>query len=156
MSHSRHVHAPDADRSLFDRLGIGVSVTCAVHCVLSALVALAPTLGISSLGISGPGAFGVGTAMEWLEVPFLLAALGIGLWALLPAYRREHGKPLAIRLFLVGISLIIASRLVVSPLETSTMETGLTVVGVFFVASAHVANLRAHAAHHRASQASAR
>lgn len=148
-----HVHPAETDRSVFDRLGIGVSMTCAVHCVLSSMVALAPTFGISALGVTGPGAFGIGTAMEWLELPLLLGALGIGLWALVPGYLRDHKKPLAVRLFVVGIGLIFASRLVVGPLETSPLETGLTVVGVIFVASAHIANLRAHAAHHRSQHA---
>jgi hypothetical protein len=152
VSHAPHVHPTDAERNgLFDRLGIGVSMTCAVHCILSSLVALAPALGLG--GVSGPGMFGVGTAMEWLELPLLLGALVIGLWALVPPYLRDHRKPLAVRLFLVGIGLIFSSRLVVGPLETSPLETGLTVVGVIFVASAHVANLRAHSAHHRAQHA---
>ena len=154
MSHAPHVDDADPSRrGLFDRLGIGVSMTCAIHCVLSSLVALAPTLGLGGLGIARPGAFGIGTAMEWMELPLLLGALGIGLAALVPGYLRDHKKPLAVRLFLVGIGLVFLSRLVVSPMTTSALETGLTVVGVIFIASAHVVNLRAHAAHHRAQHA---
>jgi hypothetical protein len=142
VSDAPHVHTSDADRSLFDRLGIGVSMTCAVHCVISSLVALAPAMGLGGSGFAGPS---VGAAMEWLELPLLLGALCIGLWALVPAYVRDHKKPLAIRLFVVGIGLIFASRLV----GPQALETALTVMGVVFVASAHVTNLRAHAAHHR-------
>ncbi len=142
-----HVHPTDSDRNgLFDRLGIGVSMTCAVHCVVSSAVALAPALGIGGMG---SGALGVGTAMEWMELPLLLGALCIGLWALVPGYLRDHKKPLPLGLFLAGIGLILLSRLVVGALETSPAETGLTVLGVIFVASAHIANLRAHTAQHR-------
>jgi hypothetical protein len=152
VSHVPHLPPSEPDRNgLFDRLGIGVSMTCAVHCVLSSLVALAPAVGLG--GAEGSGLLGLGNAMEWLELPLLVGALGIGLWALVPGYLRDHRKPLAIRLFLVGIGLIFLSRIVVSPFETSPIETGLTVLGVIFVASAHIANLRAHAELHRTQSA---
>jgi hypothetical protein len=139
-SHSHthsHPHAHDGDahpgQTIFDKLGLGVSLTCAVHCVITALVSLLPTFGASALG----------STMEGLELPLLFGALGVGLFALLPTYFREHRKPLPLGLFSIGIAFIGASRLV-----AGIAETGLTVVGIAFVASAHVVNLRLHAAHH--------
>lgn len=132
-----HPHAHDGDahasQSIFDKLGIGVSLTCAVHCVITALISLLPTFGASAFG----------PTMEWLELPLLFGALCMGLFALLPTYFREHRKPLPLGLFSIGISFIAASRF-----APGLAETGLTVVGIAFVASAHVVNLRLHAAHH--------
>jgi hypothetical protein len=128
-----HGGDPHPEQTLFDKLGIGVSLTCAVHCVITALVSLLPTMGVSAFG----------PAMEWLELPLLFGALCVGLFALLPAYLREHRRPLPLVLFGIGICFITASRFV-----TGMPETGLTVVGICFVASAHVVNLRLHAAHH--------
>ncbi len=130
-----HAHPRDAhpSQSIFDKLGIGVSLTCAVHCVITALISLLPTLGVSAFG----------PTMEWLELPLLFGALCMGLFALLPTYFREHKRPLPLALFSVGIGFIVASRF-----APGLAETGLTVVGISFVASAHVVNLRLHAAHH--------
>jgi hypothetical protein len=135
-SHPPHAHSGDAhpSQSIFDKLGIGVSLTCAIHCVITALISLVPTFGASTLG----------PTMEWLELPLLFGAFVMGLFAFLPTYLREHRKPLPLGLFSIGISFIAASRFVPSGLP----ETGLTVVGITFVASAHVVNLRLHAAHH--------
>lgn len=133
-SHAPHPgHDPHSGQSLFDKLGIGVSLTCAVHCVITALVSLLPTLGVSAFG----------PTMEWMELPLLFGALCVGLFALLPTYLREHKKPLPLGLFSIGISFIVASRFV-----AGLGETVLTVIGIAFVASAHVVNLRLHAAHH--------
>lgn len=136
MSHdSSHSHRGDAhpEQSIFDKLGIGVSLTCAIHCIITALISLLPTLGIGRLA----------PTMEWLELPMLFGALCIGLFALLPTYLREHRKPLPLGLFSIGIAFIVASRFAVE-----VGETVLTVIGICFVASAHVINLRLHAAHH--------
>ncbi len=128
-----HSHDPHPGQSRIDKLGIGVSLTCAVHCVITALISMLPTLGVSAFG----------PTMEWLELPLLFGALCVGLFALLPTYLREHKKPLPLVLFSTGIGFIVASRF-----APGMMETGLTVVGIAFVASAHVVNLRLHAAHH--------
>lgn len=142
LAHDSHAHGhrdgggdPHPEQSLFDKLGIGVSLTCAVHCVITSLITLLPTMGVGALG----------PTMEWLELPMLIGAFCVGLLALLPAYLREHHKPTALILFGIGISFVVASRFVVG-----WAETGLTVVGISFVASAHVVNLRLHTAHHAA------
>lgn len=133
-----HAHAKGVDahpgQSIFDKLGIGVSMTCAVHCVITALISLVPAMGIDALG----------PTMEGLELPLLFGAFGMGLFAFLPTFFREHRKPLPLGLFSIGIAFIAASRFV----ESGLPETGLTVVGIAFIATAHVLNLRLHAAHH--------
>ncbi len=124
----------EAGQGLFDKLGIGVSLTCAVHCVITALVSLLPTLGFSAA---------TGEAMEWLELPLLLGALGIGLFALVRPYLHEHKNVMPVVLFSIGMISIVLSRF-----APGLYETVLTVVGIAFVATAHVVNLRLHAVHH--------
>ena len=135
VASDRHAEAdPHPAQSLYDKLGIGVSLTCAIHCVITALLSLLPTMGMSAL---------TGAAMEWLELPLLFGALSVGLFALVPTYLREHKSARPIQLFGTGIAFVVASRFF-----SGMTETALTVVGVVFVASAHVVNLRLHAAHH--------
>jgi hypothetical protein len=122
-------------QTLFDRLGIGVSMTCAVHCVITAGVSLLPTMGISAA---------TGAAMEWLELPLLVGALSVGLLALFPAYLREHKRIAPIGLFAAGMSLVIGGRFATE----TTLETALTVLGVGLIASAHAVNLRLHSQFH--------
>lgn len=117
-----HSHGP----RLLDRLGIGVSLGCAIHCVAAGLV--------SAL----PGA-ALGLGAEWLELlewPFLIGAAGIGLSALVPAFR-DHGSRVPLSLFGAGIGLLVLSRWV-----AGSTEIMVTVPGVVAIASAHLVNLR--------------
>ncbi len=125
---------------LADRLGIGVSLTCAVHCAAMGALSLAPSL----VGATGE-------ALESIEVPLLAGALVIGLYSLVPAYRSEHGRPQPLGLFLAGLGLLCVSRLVEGP-----AEIGTTVLGVGLVAAAHVLNLRFCARSHEHASASSR
>jgi hypothetical protein len=114
-----------------DRLGVGISLGCAVHCVASALATLVPSL--------------VADVVPWLERlewPFLIGAAVVGASSLLPAYRR-HLEVRPIALFSVGMVLLSASRLVEGPLELA-----LTISALFGIATAHLLNLRACAAPH--------
>lgn len=128
--------------SLADRMGIGVSVGCAVHCAATGALSIAPSF--ASFG--GAEGSSLAEVLEWLETPFLAFALLVGLYALVPAYRNEHGNPQPLALFFVGLAQLAASRFVEGP-----MEIAITVLGVAFVASAHFVNLRACARLHRAS-----
>jgi hypothetical protein len=120
----------DGPHDVADRLGIGVSLTCAIHCAATGALSLLPSLASTSLGAAGE-------ALEWLEAPLLAGALLVGLWSLVPSYRTEHGRPLPLALFLVGLAHLVASRLV-----EGGAEIVLTVAGVALVATAHALNLR--------------
>lgn len=113
-----------------DRLGIGVSLTCAVHCAATGALSLVPSLASSTLGASSE-------ALEWVEAPLLVGALFVGLWSLVPSFRNEHGKPWPLALFVAGLAHLFASRVV-----EGSAEIGLTVLGVGLVALAHGLNLR--------------
>lgn len=115
-----------------DRLGIGVSITCAIHCVAAGLLAAAPAFAATA-------APELGAQFEWAEGALLWAALGVGTLALVPAYLREHHRPLPLALFGAGLALLALSRTI----DADFVEIGGTVAGVALVAGAHVLNLRA-------------
>jgi hypothetical protein len=127
---------------LADRMGIGVSLTCAVHCAAAGALSVAP----SFVGLGAHGG-GLGGVLEMMVALLLACALVIGLYSLVPSYRNEHRNAQPIALFLFGLGQLVLSRFVEGPLEI-----GLTVVGVAFIASAHLVNLRACARAHRASR----
>lgn len=113
-----------------DRLGVGISLSCAVHCIATGLISLAP----AAFGFDGEGEL---AWLELLEWPFLVGAAVVGVGSLLPSFRHHHERrPLA--LFGLGMVLLAASRFAEGPLEI-----GLTTLGVATVASAHLFNLRA-------------
>jgi hypothetical protein len=122
-----HSHGP----RFLDRLGVGVSLGCAIHCIAAGLVSALPSaaLGLDELGFDA----------EWLEIlewPFLIGAAGIGLSALIPAFR-DHGSRVPLSLFAFGIALVAISRVV-----PGSAEIMVTVPGVIAIASAHLVNLR--------------
>jgi hypothetical protein len=145
-AHARaHGEGTAGAHDLADRMGIGVSLTCAVHCAAAGALSVAP----SFVGLGAHGGEGLGGVLELMEAPLLAFALVIGLYSLVPSYRNEHRNAQPIALFLLGLAQLVLSRFVEGPLEI-----GLTVVGVAFVASAHLVNLRACARAHRASRES--
>jgi hypothetical protein len=117
--------APHVERPVLDRVGIGVSLTCAIHCIATALLGVVPALA-GRLAI-----------LESIELPMLVAALVVGIASLVPAARAHHHRgPLG--LFSAGMLLLIASRFV----PEGAPELILTVGGFTPVALAHVWNLR--------------
>lgn len=125
-----------------DRVGIGVSIACAIHCVGAALLAASPAFAASLVP-------SLGESLEWAETAFLWMALGVGLVALLPAYLREHRKPLPLVLFVTGIGLVALGHV----LELAGAEIAGTVTGVAAVSTAHFLNLRARGHHAHAGHA---
>ncbi len=107
-----------------DKLGIGVSLTCAIHCIATAALGIVPAL-------AGQLSF-----LEAMELPMLLLALVVGTAALVPATRaHQHRGPVS--LFAAGMLLLVASRFVEGPAEL------VLTVGAFTpVALAHLWNLR--------------
>lgn len=117
--------AAPGEHPALDRLGIGVSLTCALHCIASAALGLVPAL-------AGRVAF-----LEWMELPLLLVALVVGTASLVPA-ARAHGHRGPVGLFALGMVVLVASRLA----PEGNAELALTVSGFTPVALAHLWNLR--------------
>lgn len=120
-----------ARRAWLDRLGVGVSITCAIHCVAAALLAAAPAFAAGSAPALGEG-------LEWMETALLGIALGIGTFALLPSFLREHRNAIPLVLFALGMGVIALMR----GFDSDLAEIAGTVSGVALVASAHLVNLR--------------
>lgn len=113
-----------------DRMAIGLSSLCLIHCV--ATVLLAATLASAGAALANPA---------WHEIGFALAML-IGAIALGRGYLAHHDlRPLLIGgagLALMGVGLIRAEGL---------PEIASTMAGVALLAFAHRLNARGHAGH---------
>jgi hypothetical protein len=114
-------------RAWLDRLGIGASTLCAVHCVVLALLA----------GGLPAGAEWVGEAMD---LPMTGGAIAIAGLALAPGYRR-HRWPMPVALAAFGAAALLGSRM---PGLSDEVELGASLVGALSFVVAHLANLRAH------------
>ncbi len=114
-----------------DRLGIGVSLACAVHCAGLAALALAPAIAREA------------EALHAWEAPLLWSALVLGALSLVPSYR-AHGHVLPLALFGAGAMSVLLGH------SLPGLEIALTLPGVVVVASAHALNLR-HCASHAAA-----
>jgi hypothetical protein len=111
-----------------DKLAIGLSVLCLVHCLaLPMALLLAPALGTVVLGTESP--------VHWVLLGLALPVSGYALWH---GYR-HHGQRNALLVGAVGLSIMLIA---VSHLISSRLETLLTVVGVALLLIAHVLNIR--------------
>ncbi len=122
------MNRPASMRDLFDRLAIGLSALCLVHCAASVmLVALLATAGGFLLH---PAIHEIG-----LGFAILLAVLGLGRGFV------QHRRPVPMILGTAGIALMSIALFVPHGL----VEAGYTTLGVGCVAIAHLLNRRAHA-----------
>ena len=119
---------PAPARELFDRLAIGLSALCLVHCAASVvLVALLATAGGVLLH---PAIHEAG-----LGLAILLAIVGLGRGFV------QHRRPVPMVLGTVGIALMATALSV----PHGVTEAAYTMAGVCCVAVAHMLNRRAHA-----------
>lgn len=115
-------------RDLFDRLAIGLSALCLVHCAASViLVALLATAGGILLH---PAVHEIG-----LGLAILLAIVGLGRGFI------QHRRPVPMILGAAGIALMTTALTV----PHGVVEAAYTMIGVGCVAVAHLLNRRAHA-----------
>lgn len=111
-----------------DRLGTGVGIACALHCLLGAIVP-------SMLVAVGAGVL-LSEAAEWS----LIGTAVIVATVAAPLGFRRHRSPWIVAAFALAVALLLAGRL----LEDSGMfGTVAAILGGIAVASAHFANLRA-------------
>jgi hypothetical protein len=115
-------------RDLFDRLAIGLSAICLVHCAATVIfVALLATAGGFLLH---PVIHEIG-----LGLAILLAIVGLGRGFI------QHRRPVPMVLGTAGIALMSIALTV----PHGVAEAAYTMFGVAFVAAAHLLNRRAHA-----------
>ena len=120
-------HSP-VDSSRADRRGMLVASLCFVHCVAG------PVL----LSVSGMAS--LISVSERFEPLFLLGSAAMGAIALVPAYRKKHGRVSCIALFASGLLCLLLRRYA-GWLDIS-IETIATAVGVGLIIGAHALNLR--------------
>src|SRR4051794_38326849 len=113
-------------RDLFDRLAIGLSALCLVHCMASVL--LVAVLASAGGALLNPAIHEVGLALA-----ICLAVLGLGRGFL------AHRRPVPVAIGTTGIALMGAAFLAPHGLT----EVAYTMCGVACVATAHMLNRRA-------------
>jgi len=116
------------ERVRLDKLAIGLSVLCLVHCLSVPLLLLAaPALGML-LEVTE-------SSVHWT---LLALALPISLYALWQGFR-HHGQRNAL---LIGSAGLVLMLLAVTHVAEAGLEAPLTVAGVLVLLGAHVLNLR--------------
>ena len=112
-----------------DRLAIGISLVCAVHCFLTPfLLALLPSL--KSLAIAEDEVF-----HTWL----LIAVLPTSLFTLTMGCRR-HKKFMFFGIGCLGLGFLLAAGFIIDPLFGCEYERWATLAGSCLVAFAHFNN----------------
>jgi MerC mercury resistance protein len=110
-----------------DRKGMLIAGLCFIHCVAGPAV----------LGFAGFASV-VGVS-EKIEPVFLLSSLVFGAAALVPAYRKRHGRLSCLVLFAGGIACLLFRRRLQGGAVAEWARTG---IGAALIIGAHALNLR--------------
>jgi hypothetical protein len=109
-----------------DSAGMVASTVCGIHCAaMPLLVGVLAAAGVSWIK---------NEALEWA---ILAVSVCIGLFALLPSYRRVHRRRSCLWLFWVGVLAILGGRLAHAP---SMPDTPFVVGGAVLIVWAHGLN----------------
>lgn len=115
-------------KKIWDKLGIVVSATCAVHCLLVGLLPFALPLMDTFFHSS------------WFHVLFVVMVVIITPFAFGHHFQR-HGFSFVIKLALAGILLIVTGA-ALEPVASELVSHGVSMFGSFSLVCAHVLNLR--------------
>ncbi|RXK86021.1 MerC domain-containing protein [Filimonas effusa] len=114
-------------KPIWDKISIGASLACTVHCILLPLLfGTLPLLGIELLE---------NTALEIVTIA--ISAL-LGGWAIYRGYYHFHRSKLVILLFLAGIAALTAGNLA----EREATEMAFKLTGAIALVAAHLRNRR--------------
>ena len=117
-----HRHKP-----LLDRIGIGASIACAIHCIaLPFLFATLPLFGIELM------------RNRKIDVCMILVSFFAGSWALYHGYKKHHHYLWPLIVFSAGLSLIIVGTFT----GIEWFEMALKFLGAGAIVTAHIYNLR--------------
>jgi hypothetical protein len=116
------------DNSRCDRRGMLIASLCFVHCVAGPV--LLSVAGLASLT----------SISESLEPLFLLGSAAMGAIALVPAYRKKHGRVSCLALFASGLLCFLLRRHLGE--EGTFAETVAAFIGATLIIGAHVLNLK--------------
>ena len=116
------------DSSRADRRGMIIASLCFVHCVAG------PVL------LSFAGLASLVNISEKFEPLFLLGSASMGVMALLPAYRKRHGRISCLALFISGfLCLLLRHSIELTAIPIEPVAAGL---GTSLIVGAHVLNLK--------------
>lgn len=122
--------------ALWDRIGIGASTLCLIHClVLPVVLGALPLLNRALVQ---------NERIHQALAAFIVVTCG---FALIPGLRC-HGRPGPLGLGAIGLLLLLSAAFLAAPLHAEAWETPLTVAGGLFLVSAHLLNLRLTRRHH--------
>jgi MerC mercury resistance protein len=124
----RAIRNPIRASSRADKVGIAVASLCFVHCIVGPVLLV--FAGFSSLI----------HLSENLEPVFLLGSAAMGLAALLPGYRRRHGRISCLVMFGGGLVSLVSKRYLGA--HGIVPEMALAGVGAVLLIGAHILNLR--------------
>lgn len=117
-----NIHKP-----ILDRIGIGASLACAIHCILFPLL-------FSTLPL-----FGFEIMKNWkIEVSMVVISFVAGSWALYHGYKKHHHYLWPLLVFSIGLSLIIAGNF----MNRQWIEMVLKFFGAGSIITAHIYNLK--------------
>jgi len=112
-------------KNIWDKLSIGASVACAIHCVFLPLV-------FSTLPL-----FGVEIIENiWVEILAISTSLFIGGWAIYKGYKNHHKNLKIVLVYLIGILCILIGTFV----QNESIEIIFKLIGAIFLVTAHIKN----------------
>ncbi len=128
LSSTTMMNRPPFDDSHSDRRGILIASLCFVHCVAG------PVL------LSFAGMASLVNVSEKFEPLFLLGSATMGAIALVPAYRKKHGRLSCLALFTSGLVCLLLRRYI--EWTAIPVEAVGSTLGVSLLVAAHALNLR--------------
>jgi hypothetical protein len=116
------------NNSRADRGGMLIASLCFVHCVAGPIL------------LSFAGLTSLVRISEKFEPLFLLGSAGMGIVALVPAYRKKHGRVSCLALFVSGFICLLLRHSIDS--HAIFIEPVAAAVGASLIITAHLLNLR--------------
>ena len=133
VNHAEHAQF-EVQTERWDRLGMWLSSLCALHCLATPLLVLAlPVMGEFF-------------EQEWVHLTMALFVVPVGLFAFWSGYKHHH----QIRVFTLGIiGLLMVGGASLLPHEMVEIHEWdvVTIIGSFFLITAHILNRRACLCH---------
>jgi hypothetical protein len=118
----------DIDTSRYDRKGMLIASLCFVHCIAG------PVL------LSFAGLASLISVSEKLEPLFLLGSAAMGAIALVPAYRKKHGRMSCLAMFASGLLCLLVRHRIAW--RATAIEPAAVAIGATLIAGAHALNLK--------------
>ena len=123
------------EASIWDRIGIGLSGLCAVHCLVTPIALVAFSLWPAALAVDA-----------WLHPIFAALLIPTTLMAIRLAVRHRHARHIPL-LLAVGLLLVLAA-MAIGEVAGAMSEAGVTVIGSGLLITGHWQNGHACAHEH--------